>query len=290
MPEGIFVIVVSETMNNYWGEPTLLAADNNLAYSNCSIWTNDDNVTIRDCCFALVNRYWEETERNIKIEDIIRLADKNNQKVLLFWHSGDLETETINNLLQDLQPNMAHEPIPFHHDGNYSTLEEFMKSVAMFPLNAQQCHNKFNELVAFYLGKANIELLPELLPLDIDMQMLNDLSAAEAIDYLRRMIAGPSIYADNKNRFERLLKLKSKVTDPKVRNCLDDLIGKDENSSHLYTFLASLASVDALRSATGLGNDDVQSVVNCSASLKKENFHQWFCDMASCLKGRKMCS
>lgn len=283
-----FVLIVISPRNYSWGENCLLT-NGNIAYSECSYWSSSpmDNY-----CFVLVDQDSDELK-----DDVSPLVNGTNKNILLFWHGENLDG------LSDISIDSSLIPCEhFSHGEENHPLKLLMQSVAALPCKdkttitptcqsyskySDDCREKFDKLVALYLGKANLELIPELLPLDIDMQMLNDLSTAEAIDYLRRMLVGPSIYTDNKNRFERILKLKSKVTDPKVRSCLNDLIGGDETSSLLYKFLAS---IDTFRNANVLTDSDVKSVVNSSGSLEKETFHQWFCDMASCLKGRKMCA
>lgn len=285
MADNVIVIVISPKIYN-WGENCLL--DNGeLAYSDCTTWSNTE---MNNWCFALVEQGSDGWTENVK-----KLMSARST-VCLWWHDKSDLSYTKLNLDSSKDINF------FSHsdgDGNHP-LQLFMQSVAALPLaDGRQespttcssftqyggdCKNKFNNLVNSCLGKTNLELIPELLPLDIDMQMLKDLKAEQAKEYLKRMLDETSDY---KKRFERIQELRSKIKDAKVQNYLKDLIGKNDESSPLHEFLVSL---DALRSKNTLTTEDVKSAVDSSESLKKETFHQWYQDMASCLKGRRMCS
>lgn len=156
------------------------------------------------------------------------------------------------------------------------------------PYDENSCPDTFREYLKsldenLLIGKqsAHLSVLHLFLPLDIDMQalglLLKEKREAEAVNYFREMLTGSKAYHERiLNDAEELLKQMSEDKREKVQ----------AKFNTIKPFLDTLCNLQQKEiSEKEFFNDKKNE------GLKEDikNFHDWYCALAECLRGEKVC-
>lgn len=244
--------------------------------------TDFDMREVSNYSFVLINsKKWHDDN----VRQLVSSMPSEKKKII-WLHDTCIGEFSINkDQIASLNENIEFVP-PFAHRAGRSDIEEFMRHIS----SGANYRKEFEKLLeASVKKKQDLRLLSLLLPLDVDMQVLDILceekDESRAVQYLKDILTGAED-RHYKSTFAKVKDLGGKCADGKIQACLEGLLGKSEAESILHGLLELL---DGLKmNVDQLNYDDVQSISNYFRNTSKdryETFHGWYDELSRCLQG-----